>query len=193
MYDISNLDKKTINGFNLYAYCNNNPIMYADPSGHMPEWLKNVLDIGLYYISAAMSIAVGLASKNPLLGITTFGSINNAINKFYYNNISDGQSDLNSGSYREKYLNRWDRLDYAKFQTKDENYNLNSWRYFSEYNFHMYAWMVTKNYYTGKKGDGFLSDIAYSAFEADVDLKNFETGQNAWRNIFYIGLGLLGI
>ena len=28
------LDPETIGGTNLYAYCNNNPVMYADPSGH---------------------------------------------------------------------------------------------------------------------------------------------------------------
>ena len=50
-----------------------------------------------------------------------------------------------------------------------------------------------KKHYTGKKGDGFLSDIAYSAFEANVDPDNFEDGKNRWRNIFYIGLGLLGV
>ena len=37
------------------------------------------------------------------------------------------------------------------------------------------------------------SMIRLGLIEADVDLKNFETGPNAWRNIFYIGLGLLGI
>ena len=30
---IDYLDPESINGLNLYAYCNNNPIMYADPSG----------------------------------------------------------------------------------------------------------------------------------------------------------------
>ena len=26
-------------GYNMYAYCNNNPVMYVDPSGYMAEWL----------------------------------------------------------------------------------------------------------------------------------------------------------
>ena len=28
------LEPETLGGLNLYAYCNNNPVMYADPSGH---------------------------------------------------------------------------------------------------------------------------------------------------------------
>ena len=36
MDDISYLDKKTINGFNLYAYCNNNPVNMADMFGNSP-------------------------------------------------------------------------------------------------------------------------------------------------------------
>ena len=31
---IEYLDSQSINGLNLYAYCNNNPIMYVDPTGH---------------------------------------------------------------------------------------------------------------------------------------------------------------
>lgn len=34
------LDPETFGGLNLYAYCLNNPIMYVDPSGHLPEWTK---------------------------------------------------------------------------------------------------------------------------------------------------------
>ena len=30
-------------GYNMYAYCNNNPVMYSDPSGMVPKWLSPVL------------------------------------------------------------------------------------------------------------------------------------------------------
>ena len=38
MDDIDYLDETSLSGVNLYAYCNNNPVMYADPSGHLPIW-----------------------------------------------------------------------------------------------------------------------------------------------------------
>ena len=182
----------------LFAYCGNDPVNYSDGSGHMPEWLKNVVDIGLYVVSAVVAVAVGVAVSNVaspvagiVAGVATFSALNNLTNAVYYNYISDGESDLNPGSYREKYINRWDRLDYAKFNTKDEKYNINSWRYFSEYNFHMYAWYLTGWAY--KREIPIISGIANSAYEAAVDPQNFETGENWWRNIFYIGLGLLGM
>ena len=33
--NIDYIDPETINGLNLYAYCNNNPVNYYDPSGHL--------------------------------------------------------------------------------------------------------------------------------------------------------------
>ena len=32
--DVEYLDLESVNGLILYCYCKNNPIMYADPSGH---------------------------------------------------------------------------------------------------------------------------------------------------------------
>ena len=47
------LDPETIGGLNLYAYCLNNPIMYTDPTGHLPKWLQG-LAIGLTILGTAL-------------------------------------------------------------------------------------------------------------------------------------------
>ncbi len=35
-------------GYNMFAYCNNNPITYADPSGHRPIWEKRYGSMVMY-------------------------------------------------------------------------------------------------------------------------------------------------
>ena len=39
---ISYLQPETINGLNLFAYCDNNPIMKIDEDGCIPKWLKKI-------------------------------------------------------------------------------------------------------------------------------------------------------
>ncbi|HHU56585.1 MAG TPA: RHS repeat-associated core domain-containing protein, partial [Acholeplasmataceae bacterium] len=36
--DVSYLEPGSLNGLNLYTYCENNPVMMVDPSGYSPEW-----------------------------------------------------------------------------------------------------------------------------------------------------------
>ena len=40
MDEVSYVNPKDINGLNLYAYCNNNPIMYYDPSGRFNVYIS---------------------------------------------------------------------------------------------------------------------------------------------------------
>ncbi len=40
---ISCLNPQSIYELNLFAYCGNDPVNYSDESGHMPEWLGNLL------------------------------------------------------------------------------------------------------------------------------------------------------
>ena len=50
------IDPETPNGLNLYAYCNNDPVNYADPSGHAPKWWESIL-WGVGVIAAAALVA----------------------------------------------------------------------------------------------------------------------------------------
>ena len=69
------LDPESVNGLNLYCYCNNDPVNYADPSGH------SILAIGLILLATTVigGIAGGVSAysqgyrgwdivKNTMLG-----------------------------------------------------------------------------------------------------------------------------
>ena len=58
---IDYLNLATINGLNFYSYCNNNPIMYVDPSGHI---------IGLIIGLLAGAFIVGSATSAISQGVT---------------------------------------------------------------------------------------------------------------------------
>ena len=89
------------------------------------------------------------ATLGVAVGIGVVGLINDTVNAVYYE-YSDGVSDLDPGSYRDGYVSRWERLDYAKKETGEEDYNVNAWLYHSEYTVHMYGWYALQNW----KDDG---------------------------------------
>ena len=57
-----------LHGYNLFAYCNNNPVMFADPSGNFAFTLSTIIGVALLVASAA-TISVGLENTNELLPI----------------------------------------------------------------------------------------------------------------------------
>ena len=68
-----------IGGLNLYAYCNNNPVMYSDPEGvwAMPNWLKWVIGGAVIVGLGIATIATGGAaaiSTAGLIGSTLTGA-----------------------------------------------------------------------------------------------------------------------
>ena len=192
----------SLQGFNLYVYCFNNPINMTDSQGNWPKWLETVIDVGLYIVSAVVSIVVAVEvtkiTYNPALGVaiglTTFSALNNATNAIYYNFISNGDSDLSSNSYNDGYVNRWDRLDYTKQEvnavTGSSTYDKDAWLYFSEYNVHMYGWWAL-GWADGKSNIPKLSSLAHRAKYADIKVGKLDS--EWWVKVPTILVGLGGL
>ena len=191
-------------GYNMYAYCNNNPVNILDSTGSVPEWLKNIADFAVTAVTAAAAVYVGIKTTvvlAPVVGLkkatatgiaagsATFGLINNVVVNAIYYEFSDGESNLQPDSYNGDYLSRWERLDYAKQQTGEEHYNLNAWRYYSEYSLHMYGWYATGWAY--EKNIPVISKAAGSFKSADVDSQDWDT--RAGVNLLTVVIGLLGL
>ena len=149
--------------------------------GKMP--LRDALNAG-YVAGCSAGVPSAFVS-----GIATFGAINNGVNAIYYNCFSDGESDLTTTSYHDRYLNRWERLDYTKDNSEEDSFNFNAWRYYSEYNLHMYGWGLLG--WAHEKGYGIISDWAGSAEKADIVAG--EKDKDWYVNVGTIILGILGL
>ena len=64
---IDYLDPESINGLNLYAYCYNNPIMFADPSGHAAATF-GVLAIVAIVASSMIMAGIAQIVSNAIAG-----------------------------------------------------------------------------------------------------------------------------
>ena len=71
--DVEYLDPTNINGLNLYCYCNNDPVNYCDPSGHIPEWLGWIL--GGLLIAASVAITVASLGGTAIAAVAITGGI----------------------------------------------------------------------------------------------------------------------
>ena len=63
---INYLEPQNIICLNLFAYCNNNPVMYVDENGNMPKWLKITL--------IASIAAIAIASMVATCGMAAYGA-----------------------------------------------------------------------------------------------------------------------
>ncbi len=55
-------------GLGLYAYCNGDPVNYADPSGCMPQWAKWAV-VGLAVAGLAVATALTLGATGPVAAV----------------------------------------------------------------------------------------------------------------------------
>ena len=148
----------------MFAYCNNNPILAIDPSGNIP--------------------ILGIAA----IGVAVIGLVNNLVNLVYYEHMPDGESDLTPDSYKDEDVSRWDKLDYTKEQTGEDDYTLNTWRYYNEYTIHQYGWYIS--------GWAYEKDVPVFSFLAEKTVSAAVSASD-WDNRWYVNVataicGLLG-
>ena len=104
MDDVEYIDPETIGGVNLYAYCNNNPVMGVDPNGHewynplTWDWGEVAKGIGLI-ITGVGAIAVGIITLpyggwiSVVAGITILAGGGTAL--FGLSDVGKGITDYN--------------------------------------------------------------------------------------------------
>ena len=61
------LDPETIGGLNLYTYCLNNPIMYADPNGHVVISTIVWIIIAVAALTTAAAVAYGIIEEETIV------------------------------------------------------------------------------------------------------------------------------
>jgi len=79
--DTSYLEPEVLNSLSLYAYCGSDPVMFVDPTGYAPEWLR-WLGIGLAIVGTALVIGavtvltcgVGTALAGTMAGAIIYGA-----------------------------------------------------------------------------------------------------------------------
>lgn len=82
------LTTEHLTGINLFAYCDNNPVMYIDPYGTAPEWWQWVIS-GLCVVVGVALTAIG--AGGPLGGALICSGVNSILGS-YLNEAQGGSS-----------------------------------------------------------------------------------------------------
>ena len=77
--DVETLDINTesLEGYNLYAYCNDDPVNLIDDDGHLPKWAKHMI-VGTAVIAAAAVLTVATAGTGTALACFAAGALKGA-------------------------------------------------------------------------------------------------------------------
>ena len=76
--DTAYLDPETPNGLNLYAYCNNDPVNFADPSGNLPQWAEWLIGGAVIGLAALGAIFLPGAA-GVIMGAAFYGAVTGAV------------------------------------------------------------------------------------------------------------------
>ena len=129
--DVSFLDPESVNRLNLYCYCMNNPISYADPSGHSVI-LAMLIGVG---IDAIVGAGVGQASNtSDKLGIAGW-------KKFWYS-----VSGIFVGDFLVS-LNNWGKISQTIMMEGKYNFKFDQNPFYSFWNAPLYAMYLKNNQY----------------------------------------------
>ncbi len=109
--DADYADYEAIGGLNLYAYCNNNPVMHSDPTGHF-----GILTL---IVGVVASIVAGVVLGNAHRVDVAQNKVDSMLQDMGVNSFSEEQAENLVAEITAKY--NTDEVSVGKLEFKDDN------------------------------------------------------------------------
>ncbi|MBO4309182.1 MAG: RHS repeat-associated core domain-containing protein [Clostridia bacterium] len=112
-------------GYNMYAYCNNNPVMYVDPDGEFPWLILAIVVVAAVFVA---DIIVSATTGNAIIGPSKEEHYaRNQNQKDYIQSLGNTDEErieriINDWERQKDSANRYHRFTYGE-QDKDARYN----------------------------------------------------------------------